>query len=126
MNLVKLRSLPLQEIETLILVDLFADGVEPPSPEELGASTWTLLHSLAVNYDVNPSKEKQQKMQQLFDSLLEFYPCENCRKKLKYVSLRKLDLQIMSTHIMYRKMQKSYQRASPRLLIQHVALFMAV
>eukprot|EP01138_Halocafeteria_seosinensis_P002355 gb/GECG01002412.1/.p1 GENE.gb/GECG01002412.1/~~gb/GECG01002412.1/.p1 ORF type:complete len:227 (+),score=26.45 gb/GECG01002412.1/:1-681(+) len=55
----------------------------PPTPEEVGSSTWTLLHQIAAHADRLPAKETEEKLDQFIDLLGELYPCESCRPKFR-------------------------------------------
>ena len=62
----------------------------PPPPancpldrEELGRSTWSLLHTIAAYYPDQPTAAQQESMRQLFLSLAQFYPCEVCAEDFR-------------------------------------------
>lgn len=48
------------------------------SKEELGRSTWTMLHTLAVQYPQTPTKQQQKDVKTLVDVLTRIYPCTEC------------------------------------------------
>ncbi|KAL3132651.1 hypothetical protein ABBQ32_009173 [Trebouxia sp. C0010 RCD-2024] len=48
------------------------------SKEELGRATWTLLHTLAVQYPQTPTKQQQKDVKTLVDVLTRIYPCTEC------------------------------------------------
>jgi len=50
----------------------------PLDREELGRSTWNLLHTIAAYYPDKPSAAEQESVRQLFLALAQFYPCEVC------------------------------------------------
>eukprot|EP00667_Euglena_gracilis_P020401 EG_transcript_22093 len=51
----------------------------PAFVEELGRSTWKLLHTMAERYPEVPSFQDQRMAQQFIESLSQLYPCEKCR-----------------------------------------------
>eukprot|EP01138_Halocafeteria_seosinensis_P008988 gb/GECG01009187.1/.p1 GENE.gb/GECG01009187.1/~~gb/GECG01009187.1/.p1 ORF type:complete len:214 (+),score=23.28 gb/GECG01009187.1/:1-642(+) len=52
----------------------------PPSREELGASTWTLLHHMAAHFDAKPTEERQKQVADFIKLLGQLYPCDACRE----------------------------------------------
>lgn len=46
--------------------------------EELGISTWKLIHTIAANYPESPSELDKQQVKQFFESLSYLYPCPHC------------------------------------------------
>ena len=50
----------------------------PPTREEIGSSTWSLLHSMAAWYPTSPSTEDKQHMSGFMHALARFYPCTWC------------------------------------------------
>ncbi|KEF62688.1 uncharacterized protein A1O9_00661 [Exophiala aquamarina CBS 119918] len=50
----------------------------PPDVEELGRSTWTLLHSIAATYPPTAPPETQSIMQQFLSTFSKLYPCWVC------------------------------------------------
>ncbi|ODQ48151.1 hypothetical protein PICMEDRAFT_51367 [Pichia membranifaciens NRRL Y-2026] len=50
----------------------------PPDVEELGRSTWTLLHSIAATYPDKPTKSQQENLSQFMNSFSNLYPCFHC------------------------------------------------
>lgn len=51
----------------------------PPDVEELGRSSWTLLHSIAATYPEAPSSKQQSDLKQFINLFGNFYPCWFCR-----------------------------------------------
>lgn len=51
----------------------------PIDRDELGRSTWNLLHTIATYYPDNPTIEQKMAMIQFIKGLAEFYPCGICR-----------------------------------------------
>ncbi|SMQ51456.1 unnamed protein product [Zymoseptoria tritici ST99CH_1A5] len=50
----------------------------PPDVEELGRSTWTLLHTLTANYPERPSFAQQSETKQFIGLFGKLYPCWVC------------------------------------------------
>ncbi|KAK3258985.1 hypothetical protein CYMTET_31996 [Cymbomonas tetramitiformis] len=50
----------------------------PCDREELGRSSWSLLHTIAAYYPVQPSEQQQQHARNLVESMAILYPCEHC------------------------------------------------
>ncbi|CAG8085109.1 unnamed protein product [Penicillium olsonii] len=50
----------------------------PPDVEQLGRSTWTLLHSMAATYPEKASTEHQNNMQGFLKFFSKLYPCWVC------------------------------------------------
>lgn len=61
----------------------------PLDKDELGRSTWNLLHTMAATYPDNPSDEQKQNVNSFFNILSKTYPCDVCAKDLvtEYVTL---------------------------------------
>ena len=51
---------------------------------EVGRSGWHFIHSLAANYPEKPIFREKYSLYGFFDSIINFYPCEKCRKHLLY------------------------------------------
>lgn len=50
----------------------------PPDVEELGRSTWTLLHSIAATYPENPTPEQKNYLKSFITLFSHLYPCFYC------------------------------------------------
>lgn len=50
----------------------------PPDVEELGRSTWTLLHSLPATYPDRPSDSMKSQVRQFLSLFSNLYPCWVC------------------------------------------------
>ncbi|KAJ5153106.1 Mitochondrial FAD-linked sulfhydryl oxidase ERV1 [Penicillium canariense] len=50
----------------------------PPDVEQLGRSTWTLLHSMAATYPEKADTQQQQDMQGFLKFFSKLYPCWVC------------------------------------------------
>merc|ERR1711939_1040602 len=55
----------------------------PPDVEELGRSSWTLLHSMAATYPTNAPRETQSIMQQFISTFSTLYPCWVCAEDFR-------------------------------------------
>lgn len=63
----------------------------PPDVEELGKSTWTLLHSIAATYPDKPSKFQQDNLSQFMNSFSNLYPCFYCAEDFRdYIKENKI------------------------------------
>lgn len=56
-----------------------SSSARPPSPEDVGRSTWTFLHSFASSYPDRPDDATQQHAFALLRGLGSVYPCKWCR-----------------------------------------------
>lgn len=52
--------------------------VDPPGVEELGRSSWNLLHSITAKYPKSPSDEQKLEMKQFLTIFSHVYPCNWC------------------------------------------------
>ncbi|KAF4978411.1 hypothetical protein FZEAL_5202 [Fusarium zealandicum] len=50
----------------------------PPDVEQLGRSTWTLLHSIAAQYPEQPSRGQQSDLLSFVGLFSKLYPCWSC------------------------------------------------
>ncbi|KAI6204926.1 Sulfhydryl oxidase [Aphelenchoides besseyi] len=55
----------------------------PVDKDELGRSTWNLLHTMAAYYPEKPTNEEQQSMKQTVESLSKTYPCPHCAEDFR-------------------------------------------
>ncbi|VDP85071.1 unnamed protein product [Echinostoma caproni] len=55
----------------------------PPDKPELGRATWTLLHTMAAYYPVEPSERDKQDMAGFLRGFGLFYPCVPCAHDLR-------------------------------------------
>lgn len=59
----------------------------PPDVNELGRSTWTLLHSIAASYSDKPSSDEQSNLNTFIHSFSKLYPCWFCAEDFqKYIA----------------------------------------
>lgn len=52
----------------------------PLNKDELGQSTWNLLHTMAAHYPDRPSDTQKEDVKSFFGILSRSYPCEICAK----------------------------------------------
>ncbi|PIO68471.1 Erv1 / Alr family protein [Teladorsagia circumcincta] len=57
----------------------------PPDKDELGRSTWNLLHTMSVYYPEKPTEDQKQTVSVFMDSLAKTYPCDYCARDLRKV-----------------------------------------
>jgi FAD-linked sulfhydryl oxidase len=50
----------------------------PPDVDELGRSTWTLLHTMAAQYPERPTRGQQADAAGFVGALANLYPCWSC------------------------------------------------
>ena len=62
----------------VIIQDLPSSGC-PIGIEELGNSTWNLLHTLAENFPEYPNEREQSQLGDFVKLLATLYPCQHCR-----------------------------------------------
>ncbi|EAW09478.1 flavin-linked sulfhydryl oxidase [Aspergillus clavatus NRRL 1] len=55
----------------------------PPDVEELGRSTWTLLHSMTAAYPVKATPEQQSEMGMFLKLFARLYPCWVCAEDFR-------------------------------------------
>jgi Erv1 / Alr family len=55
----------------------------PLDKEELGRSTWDLIHTIAAYYPDSPSDADKEKARNFISSVSYLYPCEVCREDFK-------------------------------------------
>ncbi|SCU80512.1 LAMI_0B02718g1_1 [Lachancea mirantina] len=53
---------------------------DPPDVEQLGRSSWSLLHSIAAAYPVSPNDKQRSEMKQFMTLFSHVYPCWWCAK----------------------------------------------
>ncbi|KAL8942347.1 MAG: hypothetical protein Q9216_001729 [Gyalolechia sp. 2 TL-2023] len=61
----------------------------PPDVEELGRSTWTLLHTISASYPPRASPAQQGEMRQFLGLFGKLYPCWVCAKDFQEWMARK-------------------------------------
>ncbi|EFA00437.1 FAD-linked sulfhydryl oxidase ALR [Tribolium castaneum] len=55
----------------------------PLDKDELGRSSWGLLHTIAAKYPENPTRTEQKDMTSFFTLFSKFYPCDFCAEDLR-------------------------------------------
>jgi len=67
----------IQDNQTLLIPD---DSSLPLklTKEKIGKRSWEILHSIAANYPLNPTKEDQDNVNLLLNSMSKLYPCTLC------------------------------------------------
>ncbi|KAL1918207.1 uncharacterized protein VTP21DRAFT_3473 [Calcarisporiella thermophila] len=55
----------------------------PPDAEQLGAATWTFLHTMAAYYPDTPTPPQQEGMTSMLRHFSWFYPCGHCADHLR-------------------------------------------
>eukprot|EP00252_Welwitschia_mirabilis_P016374 TRINITY_DN3611_c0_g1_i1.p1 TRINITY_DN3611_c0_g1~~TRINITY_DN3611_c0_g1_i1.p1 ORF type:complete len:198 (+),score=37.44 TRINITY_DN3611_c0_g1_i1:256-849(+) len=53
--------------------------------EQLGRSTWTLLHTLAAQFPEKPTRQQKRDVRELMTILSRIYPCKECADHLKEI-----------------------------------------
>lgn len=57
----------------------------PVTREELGRSTWVLLHTLAAQLPEKPTRQQQRDVRTLIDVLTRIYPCGDCASHWSHI-----------------------------------------
>lgn len=78
----KAAKQPEQAVEKEPVKETYAKEC-PPDVEQLGRSSWTLLHSIAARYPEVPSTKEQADMKQFIKLFGNFYPCWFCADDFK-------------------------------------------
>uniref|UniRef100_A0A0N4ZLU4 Sulfhydryl oxidase n=1 Tax=Parastrongyloides trichosuri TaxID=131310 RepID=A0A0N4ZLU4_PARTI len=55
----------------------------PVDKDELGRSTWKLLHTISVYYPDKPSDKNKEDVKKTIESLAEVYPCNHCAEDFR-------------------------------------------
>ena len=65
----------------------------PPDVEELGRSTWTLLHSIAATYPEKPTDAQKDNLKTFMKSFSNLYPCFYCADDFReYMNKEKIQV----------------------------------
>ncbi len=70
-------SLPVQQPVAVVSPQLSTHGC-PVDRDELGRSSWNLIHSVAAYYPDDPTEEQIQDTKSFYRSLSRLYPCSQC------------------------------------------------
>jgi FAD-linked sulfhydryl oxidase len=57
----------------------------PPDLQELGRSTWTLLHTIAAYYPERPSDAKKESVGSFITDISKIFPCHECASDFQQV-----------------------------------------
>ncbi|KAF0852288.1 mitochondrial disulfide relay subunit Erv1 form 2 [Andalucia godoyi] len=68
----------------------------PPTKQELGRAAWMLMHSIAGNFDDEPTVERRDAAQSFVRGLLELFPCSVCSDDFKERILTKYPIDVSS------------------------------
>lgn len=55
----------------------------PLDKESLGRNTWSLLHTMAAQYPMLPTKEDKSNMKEFINLMSILYPCSYCAKEFR-------------------------------------------
>uniref|UniRef100_A0A0K0FU38 Sulfhydryl oxidase n=1 Tax=Strongyloides venezuelensis TaxID=75913 RepID=A0A0K0FU38_STRVS len=55
----------------------------PVDKDELGRSTWKLLHTISVYYPSNPTEKNKADVKNTIESLAQIYPCSHCAEDFR-------------------------------------------
>ncbi|KAI3903252.1 hypothetical protein MKW98_031906 [Papaver atlanticum] len=62
-----------------------SNSARPVTKEELGRSTWTMLHTLAAQFPDRPTRQQKKDVKELMAILSRLYPCKECADHFKEV-----------------------------------------
>ena len=68
---------------------------EPLNKESLGNMSWSVLHTISVNYPDKPTMEEQNTMKSFLMNFAKVYPCRQCGDSFEE-SIRKCPPQVQS------------------------------
>lgn len=88
--------------------------VDRPDVEQLGRSSWTLLHSVAASYPAQPTDQQKGEMKQFLNIFSHIYPCNWCAKDFeKYI--RENAPQVESREELGRWMCEAHNKVNKKL-----------
>jgi mitochondrial FAD-linked sulfhydryl oxidase len=73
----KRKELQSQPPQQLLQQNPYKPGC-PVLREQLGASTWNLIHTIAANYPDEPTEIDKDNVKKFFQTLSYLYPCPHC------------------------------------------------
>lgn len=76
-------SIAVSSVVTTTSVTIQDQNECPLDKNELGRSTWNLLHTIAAYYPEDPSDEMKQAAIAFIDSLAKLYPCPHCAEDFR-------------------------------------------
>jgi hypothetical protein len=83
----------------------------------LGASSWSLLHTVAATYPDKPSLVQQRHIKQFFHRVAEFYPCRYCaadfRESIKKHPVRTENKEVLSVWVCERHNEVNEKLGKP-------------
>lgn len=81
----KTEAVPHTKIPVVLEEPLSApyEQIDPPDVEQLGKSTWTLLHLIAATYPEEPTSKEQADLKQFVKLFGNFYPCWFCAEDFR-------------------------------------------
>jgi len=89
-------------------------GVCPPDRQELGASTWSLLHSVAAYFPDKPTPAQQADAKIFLSTFSRLYPCHECAEDLRQ-DLKELPPRVSSSKEFSEWMCQLHNRVNVKL-----------
>ncbi|XP_026393478.1 FAD-linked sulfhydryl oxidase ERV1-like isoform X2 [Papaver somniferum] len=77
-----------------------SNSARPVTKEELGRSTWTMLHTLAAQFPDRPTRQQKKDVKELMAILSRLYPCKECADHFKEVLRLVLKLSFLNGYVM--------------------------
>ncbi|KAJ6638829.1 FAD-linked sulfhydryl oxidase ALR [Pseudolycoriella hygida] len=86
----------------------------PYDKDDLGRSTWGLLHTMAANYPEIPSKEEISNVSAFFSIFAKVYPCDMCAKDFQ-MELIKEPVEATSQHSLSQWLCRMHNKVNNKL-----------
>ncbi|POS82815.1 hypothetical protein EPUL_004117, partial [Erysiphe pulchra] len=86
----------------------------PPDVEALGRSSWTLLHSIAASYPVEPSQSQKSNVAQFLKLFAKLYPCWVCAEDFE-AYIEKNRVRVDSRHELGKWMCEAHNDVNKKL-----------
>ncbi|CAH1398396.1 unnamed protein product [Nezara viridula] len=86
----------------------------PLDIEELGRSSWNMLHTMAAYYPEKPTKEQQSDMKIFFYTFSNFYPCHTCAEDFQK-DLKEMPPETQSAEKLSQWLCKMHNRVNEKL-----------